>query len=77
VPQGAKELVFQVQTDILAFVVVDVDSHFLGQMDRLAIGRLEPFEIGPHDVFRLASGQALLELPVMVGIDLPANLLGF
>src|SRR5262245_43781452 len=68
---------FQVEADILAFVMVDVDSHFLGQMDRLAIGRLETLQIGPNNVLCFAGREALLELPMMVGIDFPADFLGF
>jgi len=46
-------------------------------MDRLAIVRLESLQVSPHNVLSFTSRQALLELTVVVGKDLPANFLGF
>jgi len=66
----------QVQAGILAFFVIDVDGDFLGEMQGLAVGGLEAFQVGPEDVVGLACGNALGKLAMMVGVDLPADFLG-
>ena len=66
----------QMEAHILALVVIDVDGHFLNQVERFAIGRFEILEIGPENVIILAGRQALFKLAVVVGIDFPARLVG-
>ena len=67
---------FEVEADVLALIIVDVHRDFLDQVEGLAITGLVAFEIGPDDVFGFFCGQALLKLPVMVGVDLVADFLG-
>ena len=65
------------QSGVFAFVVVDVNGHFLKQVEGLSVGRFEMLQIGRKDVFAFAGGNALGELAPMVGIDFPSNFLGF
>src|ERR1700722_4948216 len=64
------------QTGVLAFVVINVDGYFLGQVQRPAVDEFEAFEIGPENVVGLAGGYALGEFAVVIGIQFPPNFLG-
>ena len=66
---------FEMQSDVLALVVVDVDGDFLNQPKRLAIGRFEALQVGPENVVSLARRNALGELSHMIGVELPADFL--
>jgi hypothetical protein len=66
----------QVESNVLALVVVDMDGDFLDEVDRLAVGRFEAFQIGPENVIGLAGGDTLGEFAHMVGVDLPAGFVG-
>ena len=66
----------EVEADVLALVVVDVDGYFFDQVEGLAVAGLVAFEVGPDDVFGFFGGETLLELAVVVGVDLPADFLG-
>src|SRR5579863_561038 len=70
-------LIGQVQAGILALVVIDVDRHFLGQVEGFAVGGLEVFEVGPENVVGFTGRNALGEFTVMVGVEFPADFAGF
>ena len=63
----------EVEADVLTLVVVDVNGDFLDEVDGLAVNGLEVLEVGPENVVGLAGRQALLELTMVVGIDLPSR----
>ena len=65
------------QTGVFPLVVEDMHGNFLGQVQRLAVGGLETFEVGREDVVGLAGGNALGKLTVMVGVEFPAHFAGF
>jgi hypothetical protein len=65
------------QSSVFAFIVIDVDGHFLDEAQRLAIGGLEALEIGPEDIVGFACGDALGKLAHVVGIEFPLGLLVF
>lgn len=65
------------QSSVFAFVVVDVDSDFFDQVNRLALGGFDAFEVGGEDVVGFADGNALGEFSHVVGIDLPLGFLIF
>src|ERR1700728_444124 len=64
-------------SSVFALGAVDVNRHFLKQVERNSVGRFELLQIGGEDVFAFAGGNALGELAPMVGIDFPSNFLGF
>jgi hypothetical protein len=64
------------EADVLAFIFIDVHRYLLDEVDGLAIGWFESFEIGPENVVGLAGRQALFEFAVVVGIDFPSHLIG-
>jgi hypothetical protein len=66
-----------VETDVLALVVVDVNGNLLDEMNGLAVGRLEVFEIGPEDIVGITSRKPLFELAVVIGVDFPARFIRF
>jgi hypothetical protein len=63
------------QTGVFAFDVINVDSYFLGQVQGLAVGGFEVFEIGPEDIVGLAGRDALGKFSHVVGKDLPLGFL--
>src|SRR5450631_120595 len=65
------------QSSVFAFVVINVNSHFLDQPKRLAVGGLEAFEIGRENVVGFAGRHTLGEFAQVVGINLPLRLLVF
>jgi hypothetical protein len=65
------------QADVLALVIVDMDGDFLDEMDGLAIGRFESFQVSPEDVIGFAGRNALGEFAHVIGVDLPASFIGF
>jgi len=65
------------QSGVFPLVAKDVNGDLFDQAQGLAIVRLEAFEIGPNNVFSVASGNALRELAHVVGIDLPSDFVGF
>jgi hypothetical protein len=65
------------QSSVFAFILIDVDGDFLDQAQRPAIYGLEAFEVGRKNIVGLTGRNALRELAHMVGVDLPAGLLGF
>jgi hypothetical protein len=69
-------LVCQVQADVLAFIVIDVDGNLLDEVEGFSIGRLEILEIGPENVVILARRQALFKLAAVIRIDFPSRLIG-
>src|SRR5579862_2481558 len=71
-----ESLMGQVQARVFAFVIVDVNRHGLSEAHGLAIGAFHAFQIGPDNVVGFARRNALGKLAHMVGIKLPADLLG-
>lgn len=67
----------EMEADVLALVVVDVDGNFLNQVDGLAISRFEAFQIGPENVIGFAGRYPLGEFTHVIGVDLPASFIGF
>src|SRR3974390_2370348 len=67
----------QMQAYILALVVIDVDGVFLDEVDGLAIGRFEAFQIGPENVIGFTGRDALGEFAHVIGVDLPPSFIGF
>jgi hypothetical protein len=65
------------QARVLALVAVNVDGDLLDQVKGLAVGGLKAFQVGPEDVVGLSGGNALGKLTMMVGVEFPANFLGF
>jgi len=63
------------QAGVFALVVVDVNGGVLS-VDGLAIGRFDAFKVRRKNVVGFSSGNALSELAMMVGIDIPADFLG-
>src|ERR1017187_9454663 len=65
------------QSSVFAFIVINVHRHFLNQSKRLAIGRLEAFEIDRENVVGFAGRDTLGEFAQVVGINVPLRLLVF
>lgn len=64
------------QSRILAFIIINVDCHFLIKVQRGAVGEFDAFEVGGEDVVIFAGGDALREFAIVVGVHLPADFLG-
>ena len=62
------------QSGVFAFIIINVNSDFLDQAQRLAISRLVTLKIGPKNVVGFAGGDTLGKLAIVVGKELP---LGF
>jgi len=65
-----------VESDILTFVVVDVDRNFFDKAELPAVGGFESLEIGGEDVVVFLRWQLYFEFSTVVGNGLPANLAG-
>jgi len=65
------------QASVFAFVVIDVDGNFLDQTQGAAVSGLKALEVGGEDVVGIADGNPLGKLSAVIGIDLPADFLGF
>jgi hypothetical protein len=65
------------QSSVFAFIMIDVNGNFLDQAQWPAVDRFEAFEVGRKNIVGLAGRNTLGELAHVVGVDLPADLLGF
>src|SRR5690349_11984768 len=65
------------QAGIFAFVAVNVNDDILNEVQGLAVGGLEVFQIGGKDVVGFSGRNTQGEFTVMVGIEFPLGLLVF
>src|SRR5450432_2396215 len=63
------------QSSVLAFIVINVDGDFLDQTQRLAVGGFVTLKVGPENVVGFAGENALGELAIVIGIELPLGFL--
>jgi hypothetical protein len=64
------------QSRVLTFVIINVDSNFLSEVKRGTVREFDAFEVGRKDVIVFAGGNALREFAIVVGVHFPSDLLG-
>src|SRR5579872_175615 len=59
------------QSGVFAFVVINVDGDFAGEVQRSSVSGFHAFQVGPEDIVGVPGRNALGELAHVVGVDLP------
>src|ERR1700741_3452674 len=70
-------LMSQMQSGVFALVVINMNVYWLDKGQGLGVGGFETPKVGPNNVVCFAGRNALCGLAHVVGINLPAGLLGF
>src|SRR5579862_80326 len=57
------------QSGVFAFVVINVDGDFVGEVQRSSVSGFHAFQVGPEDIVGVPGRNALGELAHVVGVD--------